>query len=131
MSTDASVDLEWAGDLRKFRLPIAQLVALEDACDMGCGEILGSLALTWRIRTVKHILRLALMGGGMEGVKAARIVDENVVEGRLMEAVVMAKAVLTTALVGRPDDRVGKRKVARNRREGRDSLSPPSSGTAP
>lgn len=125
MTADASIEIAWAGDLRRFRLPIAQLIALEDACDRGCGEILGSLALAWRIAHVKHILRLALIGGGMEGVKAVRLVDENVIEGRIMEAVIIAKGVLTAALVGRPDDAVGKAPEAATAPEADASRSPP------
>lgn len=126
MSADGSIEIEWAGDLRTFRLPIDQLSALEDACGSGCSEIFGRLETSrWGIRDVKETLRLGLLGGKTEGKIAKRLVDDHVVDGKIFESVLIARSVLAAAIFGRPDDPVGKTKVATEAPETDVSLSPP------
>lgn len=113
MSRDASVELVFAGDARTFRLAIDNLIALEDACDAGCAEILERLASgKWRVRDVREPIRIGLIGAGVEAKIAKRMVDEHVVPGRLSEHVLIAQAILLTALVGDTREQVGKDQAA-------------------
>lgn len=114
MSADGSVEIDWAGDLRKFRLPIERLDALEVACGgTGCSEIFGRLESSrWGIRDVTETIRLGLLGGGADAKLAKRLVEEHVVDGKIFENVLVARAVLAAAIFGWPDDPVGKTTVA-------------------
>lgn len=127
MSADGSVEIEWAGDFRKFRLAIDQLEALEDACGgIGCSEIFTRLETSrWGVRDVKETIRLGLLGGKTEGKIARRLVDEHVVDGKIFENVLIARAVLAAAIFGRPDDPVGKTTVAMEAPGQEGSPSPP------
>lgn len=127
MSADGSVEIEWAGDLRKFRLPIENLVALQDACGgAGCSEILARLETSrWGVQDVRETIRLGLLGGKTDGKIARRLVDENVVDGKIFESLLIARAVLAAAIYGRADDPVGKPKVETEAPDPEGSLSPP------
>lgn len=126
MSADGSIEIEWAGDFRKFRLPIDQLAALEDVCGAGCSEIFARLETSrWGVRDIKETIRLGLLGGKTEGKIARRLVDDHVVDGRIFESVLIARAVLAAAIFGRPDDPVGKTTVAKDAPEPEGSPSPP------
>jgi hypothetical protein len=109
MSADASVTLTWADGEHKFRLAIGQLRELQEKTDAGPVEVLDRLATRrWRLDDVRETLRLGLIGGGMAPVKALGLVKRYVDERPLMESLPAAQAVLLAAIVGVPEDEVGK-----------------------
>lgn len=113
MSRDATISLVFAGDERTFRIAIDNLFALQDACDSGPQEILRRLSDgTWRLRDVIEPHRIGLIGAGVEARIAKRMVDENIVPGRIAEHVLSAQAIVATALVGDPREPVGKEGAA-------------------
>lgn len=127
MSRDGSVELVWGGDVRKFRLGIDELLALQEKRDAGIQEIANRLRLqTWRVQDVQETLRLALMGGGMEARAAQRVVDEQARPGKLASSALTAFAVLVSAIQGDENDPVGKDEAAPETPEAKGSPQPPS-----
>lgn len=109
MSHDGSITLTWAGDERLFRLDIAGLLALQDACGAGPAEIAGRLMNgTWRVNDPREVLRLGLIGGGENGAKARKLVDDNAGPGQLANSALCAYVVVMAAIQGVEDDPVGK-----------------------
>lgn len=105
MSRDASVTLDWGDGTYVFRLAWAQLIQLQEACDAGPQMILQRLGdNSWRVEYISHILRLGLIGGGLEPVKALKLVREYVEARPPLENFLYAQAVLSIGLLGAPDE---------------------------
>lgn len=132
MSADGSVDLVFGGDVRHFRLAIENLIALQEKLNAGPMQIAAALQLgTWRLGYVTEVLRIGLLGGGMDAKSAQSVVEENVRPGNIVPHVLTALAVLLSALQGDPDDPVGKKKGKRQRRKVSGSPQPPTTAQAP
>lgn len=138
MSKDGAVELVFGGDVRRFRLGIDNLIALQDKLDSGPMEIVDRFRRgTWRIQDVKESLRIGLLGGfgdnpAPEQAKtAARLVEECVRPGNIVPHVFTAMAVVLAALQGDPDDPVGKTAATANAPEAPASPPPPSTEPAP
>jgi len=124
MSRTGSVELVWAGDSRTFRLGIEEIFALQDKLDLGPAEIATRLrAGTWRLQYVQETFRISLIGGGMDAKKAKEMVDEHIVPGKITGHVLMAWAIIISALQGDESDPVGK--------EEGDPETTPASGSPP
>lgn len=139
MSADGSVTLNWAGEERKFRLAIGQLRELQESVNrwrttigaplIGPNSLMRLLAAgdAWP-SDVREIIRLGLIGGKDTKINLipglmTRYVDER----PLMESTQVAQAVLLVALVGVPEDPVGKKPQAETEAETTTaSSSPPS-----
>lgn len=127
MSADASLTMDWGDGEHRFRLAIGQLRELQDKCGAGPAEILRRITDgTWRIDDLRETLRLGLIGGGMQPVKALVLVQRYVDVRPLMESVPPAQSVLLAALVGPPGPQPGKE----GRRRRRTGGSPSTSSTA-
>lgn len=131
MSADASTTFEWADGEHTFRLAIGQLRELQDKTGTGPFALLRRLMDgTWKVDDLREIIRLGLIGGGMKPLEALGLV-KNYVEGRpLMESLVPAKAIMTAALFGDPEDDVGKDKPGETETTA-GSTSPASTEPAP
>jgi hypothetical protein len=104
-----AIDLDWGDGTYRFALPLAQLEELQTLCDAGPIVIAGRLeAGMWKLADVYQTLRLGLIGGGMEPVKALRLVKTYVADRPWLENVMPALAVLQAVLIGKPDEPVGK-----------------------
>lgn len=69
---------EFAGVSRAFDLPLGELFDVEAACDAAIGVLYRRFATTsYSVRDVLHVLRLGLVGGGMDPVEAERLVKEQ------------------------------------------------------
>lgn len=132
MSADASTTFEWADGEHTFRLAIGQLRELQDKTGTGPFALLRRLMDgTWKVDDLREIIRLGLIGGGMKPLEALGLV-KNYVEGRpLMESLVPAKAIMTAALFGDPEDEVGKDNPEESKAETDASTSPDTTVTAP
>jgi hypothetical protein len=105
MSRDAAITLDWADNTYVFRLGWAQLIQLQEACDAGPQMLLSRFGdATWRVEYISHILRLGLIGGGMEPIPALKLVREYVEARPPLENLLFAQAVLSIALMGAPDE---------------------------
>jgi hypothetical protein len=117
MSRSARVTTFFGEDDFEFRLAIGQLEELEEmrlAVLAGLGlpageasvqkilERLGSGSAL--IGEIKAVLRLGLVGAGMEKPEAARLVNRHVTDGELQTCCLAAFAVLSAAWVGSAND---------------------------
>lgn len=105
MSRDAKIALDWADDTYQFRLAWGQLVELQEKCDAGPYVVLQRLMEgTWRMQDVAEPIRLGLIGGGMEPVKALKLVRDYVHGRPPVESLLHAQAILSAGVVGAPDE---------------------------
>jgi hypothetical protein len=109
MSRDGSCELVWGGDERKFRLGIDQLLALQDKLDSGPLEVATRLRSgTWRLGDITEVLRLGLLGAGVDAKDARGLVDRIVVPPDIASHALTAYCVLVSAIQGDTGDPVGK-----------------------
>lgn len=146
---DAAVELDWADGTYRFRLALAQLEELQEkvngwrvklgAQPIGPRTLLAQLDAidVWQ-GDVNEVIRLGLIGGatpgdGMTPTKALQIVKRYGAGVRpLAESSMVARAVLAAAIVGVPDDPVGKPEAEQAETEATTaSSSPPSTERAP
>jgi hypothetical protein len=138
MSADGSVTLAWAGEERKFRLAIGQLRELQEnvnrwrvnigAVPIGPSSLLRLLmgGDAWPDE-VREIVRLGLIGGGEVSIALVPGLIKRYVDDRpLVESTQVAQAVLLSAMVGVPDDPVGKKPKRRRKTRATSSASPAS-----
>jgi hypothetical protein len=132
MSSNASITLAWADGEYLFRLPIGQLRELQEKCDAGPMVIYRRLSNgEWKVDDVRETLRLGLIGGGMKPVEALLLVKRYVDDRPWAENVLPATAVILAAVLGAPDDKVGKTEAETATTEATvASSSPPSTGRA-
>jgi len=132
VSGSASVTLIWADGEYPFRLPIKQLEELQDKCDAGPSELYNRLEDgRWRVADLRETIRLGLIGGGMTPAEAFVKVRRYVDERPLLESVPVARAVLLAALIGVPEDPVGKAHGEETNPIPGGSASPSSTATEP
>ena len=113
MSRDSSITLTWADGDYVFRLGWQQLEMLQEAVDAGPWVILDRLFnRTCLVGDISHVLRLGLIGGGMEPTAALKKVRTYVEARPPAENVTYAIGVLGAALNGAPDERVGETDAA-------------------
>lgn len=121
MSRLAETTLDWADGTYRFALKIDQLAELQEKCDAGPWYIQWALQSAllaresgfpppkdMRIEYVTEVLRLALIGGGMDALHALKKVRAYVGPGQINENIAYAYAVLGALLVGAPDEDSGK-----------------------
>lgn len=109
---DARITMDWADGTYTFRLAWAELAELQEQCDAGPFVILDRLQTRqWRIQDVSNVIRLGLIGGGMEPVKALKLVRSYVEARPPMENVIYASGILSAGLMGAPDEPPGEPKA--------------------
>ena len=124
MSADASVTITWGDGDHRFRLAIGQLRELQEKCAAGPMEVLDRLATRrWRVDDVRETIRLGLIGGGLEPIKALPLVKHYIDERPIMESVPAAQAVLIAALIGVEEDPAGKAEAGETTTDGSASRS--------
>lgn len=97
--------LDWADGAYTFRLANGELIMLQDATDCGPFFLLDKLGgKHWKVQEISHIIRLGLIGGGVEQAKALSLVRDYVESRPPMESVPLAFAVLAAGVQGAPDD---------------------------
>jgi hypothetical protein len=110
---DGSTVLTWADDDYCFRLGWAEIEMLQEATDMGPWLILDRLRTrTCKIEEISETMRCGLIGGGIEPVKAKKLVDRYVKQRPPAESILHAFAILTVGLQGAPEEGVGETEAA-------------------
>lgn len=105
---DAMVTFDWADGTHSFRLAWGQLAELQEKCDAGPYVVLQRLHNgEWRIEDIINIIRLGLIGGGMEPAQALKLVRRYVEARPPMENLIPAQVILSAALTGAPEEKVG------------------------
>lgn len=105
---DARVTFDWGDGTHSFRLAWGQLGELQEKTDTGPYLVLQRLhSGAWRIEDISNIIRLGLIGGGMEPAAALRLVRTYVEDRPPMENLIPAQVILSAALTGAPEENVG------------------------
>jgi hypothetical protein len=107
--SDALVELVWGDGLNRFALHIGHLRELQEKCKAGPQRILQRLSsLDWQIDDIRETIRLGLIGGGKTPSEAHTLAVRYFDERPPLESRPVAQVILMQALVGVPDDVVGK-----------------------
>jgi hypothetical protein len=113
MSRSAQIELDWADGTYPFRLAWGQLAELQEKCDAGPYVVLQRLQNgTWRLSDIADTIRLGLIGGNMTPADALKKVRAYVEDRPPMENVIFAQVILSAALMGAPEERVGEKDAA-------------------
>jgi tail tube GTA-gp10-like protein len=106
MSRDASVILTFLdGEEYVFRLAWGQLIKLQEARNCGPFLVLERLhGEDWRMEDIRDVIRFGLVGGGMDEIKARKLVKEYVEQRPPLDALPLAKAVIIAGVAGPPDE---------------------------
>lgn len=105
---DARVSFDWADGTYSFRLAWGHLGELQEKCDAGPYVVLQRLhGGAWRIEDISNIIRLGLIGGGLEPSAALKLTRRYVEDRPPMENVIPAQIILSAALMGAPEEKVG------------------------
>jgi hypothetical protein len=113
VSRDASTTQPFADDDYEFRMAWGELEKLQEACDAGPYVVLDRLVSgRWRMGDISNTIRLGLIGGGMEPVKALKLVRAYVEARPPLENLVLAQLVLGAGVAGAPEEEVGKKSEA-------------------
>ena len=97
---------EWAGRERAFRLRLGDIVDIEEACGKtGIGAIYMRIASTqFRIMEVYHVVRVALISGGMDPVEAKTLLSDRIETLPLVETAELATSILVAVMSGVPPE---------------------------
>jgi hypothetical protein len=132
MSRNAEVTLDFADDTYRFRMAWGQLSQLQEACDAGPFVILGRLrGGTWKMEDISNVIRLGLIGGGLEPIKALKLVRAYVEDRPPLESHMFAVAILTAGLIGSPDEDALKKNESPKTTESGSPTSPTASSASP
>ena len=113
MSRDGRIELDWADDTYSFRLGLGQWPELQENCDAGPYAILSRLQNgMWRVEDIWNVIRLGLVGGGMDSITALKKIRIHNDEPPLQH-LPHAIAILTAGLMGAPEEKVGESEAAR------------------
>lgn len=113
MSRDASIALDWADETFQFRLGWGELAKLQEACDAGPFVVLDRLRSgACKVEDISNVIRLGLIGGGMEPVPALKKVRAYVEARPPAESRLTAIAVLSAGCYGAPEEEVEKKSPA-------------------
>lgn len=93
-----------------FRLAIGQLEELQEKTDAGPYVVLRRLFDgTWRVADIRETIRLGLIGGGLEPLKALNLVRRYIDDrGSWLASASIAQAILGASLSGAPEEEPGK-----------------------
>ena len=109
MSRNAQIGpLDWADGSYVFRLGWGELIALQEAANAGPYVVLQRLASgTWEMGDISHVIRLGLVGGGLEPGKALTLVRDYVETRPPAENLSFAQGILYAGVQGAPDEPLG------------------------
>ncbi len=105
MSRNAQVTAPFGDGVKIFRLGIGQLEELQEACDAGPEELFYRiLGGTWRVKDIREPIRIGLIGGGTEPMKALSLVERYAGEGQLGGLKELVTCILGAGINGAPDE---------------------------
>lgn len=109
MSATGKVTAAFGDGKHEFFLDVDLLEELQEKTNCGPEHLYFRMTQPgfdggWRAKDVIETLRLGLIGGGMEPVKALVLLERYASGGQLMAAKAVAIVVLATALVGPAED---------------------------
>lgn len=100
MSWDGSVELPFGDNIYRFRLGWGELIKLEESRDAGCLLILDRLHNgQWRAPDIREVLRIGLIGGGLDPLVALGKVRQYVESAPLLTSLMIAQRVMMEAMI--------------------------------
>lgn len=111
MSRHGAVELDFGDGTYTFRLGLKEIEELEAKVDRGIFEIMDSLdpkVRSARVRTVSEVIRIGLIGGGMQPVEALSKVKRYCDERPLTESLFIAYAIAVAAIARTAGEDKGK-----------------------
>ncbi|RJE87957.1 gene transfer agent family protein [Paracoccus onubensis] len=103
-----AVDLPWPGGEHAFRLGLNDLRTIQQKTDCGPEFLLHKLKIgQWYADELYEVLRVGLIGAGMNHVEARKLVQNAMERDPLIGFKVPAMEVLSNTLFGPADDPVG------------------------
>lgn len=113
MSRDASIEREFGDDTYTFRMGWGEILKLQEARDTGPYVVLDRLLTgRWLFEDIAEVIRIGLIGGGLDPIKARKMVREYVEARPPIENLDLAQRILGAAMVGVPDEKVGELEAA-------------------
>jgi hypothetical protein len=109
MSRSAKVRRFFGDSDYDFALRIGECEELEEAFSAGLVPMLSRVSEV-RTREIKAVLRLGLIGGGMDKEPAAKLVERHVEPAYLAECSVLASEVLSAVIAGALEEPLGEPK---------------------
>ena len=109
MSRSARVRAFFGDQDYDFALLIGQCVELQELTDCGLGECLTRIEQL-RVKEIKEVIRLGLVGGGMDKQAAFRLTERHVVAGELGACGSTAFQIVAAAITGVEDEPLGESK---------------------
>lgn len=130
MTRDASIGpIAWADGHYLFKMGWEQLALLQEATDCGPLYVLDRLAgRNARLEDISNTIRLGLIGGGVDPVKALNLVTAYVQSRPMLENIPLAYAVLAAGVQGAPDEPLGE--AQGEEKGGSSTTSPEESGAS-
>ena len=103
------LERDFAGAVRTFRLGYGEICDMEEGLGkVGIATVYKRMgSFDWHIRDVFHVLKRALVGGGMVSTEAERLVKARIDDGRLGELMTLAYDILLAAVEGAPEGKGG------------------------
>ena len=106
MSRDGSITRTFAdGEDYVFRLAWGEIIKLQEA--RNCGPFLIYVRLhgvDWMLEDVREVVRLGLIGGGMDEIKAKKMVAEYVERRPIIASLPLAQEIIKAGILGPPDE---------------------------
>lgn len=103
-----AVELSWPGGRHTFALRIGELRELQDRLNAGPEEVFNRIRSgNWRVNDLVEVVRIGLVGGGMDRDEAGRQIATLIDTTPLSEFKFVAIAALASAIIGYEDDPVG------------------------
>lgn len=95
MNLRGETSLDWADGTYSFRLSLAGAIELEEKCDAPIAVIHARLiGGAYKISDVRETIRIGLIGGGMDPVKALNLVRKYVDDRPLAESWIIARVIM-------------------------------------
>lgn len=107
---NGAITADFGDGTYSFRLALGELEELQEKTDAGPFVVLRRLFDgSWRTSDVREVIRLGLIGGGMEPLRALGLV-RRYVDGRSawIASASIAQAILGASLSGAPEENEGK-----------------------
>ena len=109
MTRSAKVRAFFGDREHDFALLIGQCVELQELTDCGLGECLSRVEQL-RVKEMKEVIRLGLVGAGMDKHEAFRLMERHVVAGELGVCGSLAFQIVAAAITGAEDEPLGESK---------------------
>lgn len=105
MSRSARIEAPFGDGIHPFRLDIGGLEELQEKVNAGPEQIYADIASgQWRVAHLRETIRIGLVRGGMEPMRALALISRYAAEGYLADLKPLALNIIAAALVGAPDE---------------------------